>query len=175
MWRADSFEKTLMLGKLKAGEGDDRGWNVWMASQTQWTWVWINSGSWWWTGRPGVLRSKASQRVGHDWVTELNWTEPPTNHWLSWGLSSGSDGKESDCNAGDPGLISVGKIPWRKEWLPTLVFLPGEFHRQKSSAHYCPWGSKELDMTERLSHAHTPSLGNYKLFSMSVCLCLFCK
>ena len=56
-----------------------------------------------------------------------------------------------------------------------VIFLPGEFHRQKSSAHYGPWGSKELDMTERLSHAHTPSLGNHKLFSMSVCLSLFCK
>ena len=46
-----------------------------MASQTQWTWVWVNSCSWWWTGRPGVLRFMGSQRVGHDWATELNWTE----------------------------------------------------------------------------------------------------
>ena len=57
------------------GEGDDRGWDGWMASQTQWTWVWVNSGRWWWTGRPGVLQSMGSQRVGHDWATELNWTE----------------------------------------------------------------------------------------------------
>ena len=57
-------------------EGDNRGWDGWMASPTQWTWVWINSGSWWWTGRPGVLQSMGLQRVGHDWVTELNWTEP---------------------------------------------------------------------------------------------------
>ena len=56
------------------GEGDDRGWDGWMASRTHWTWVWVNSGSWWWTGRPGVLRFMGSQRVGHDWVTELNWT-----------------------------------------------------------------------------------------------------
>ena len=62
--------------RLKAGgEGDDRGWDGWMASLTQWTWVWVNSGSWWWTGRPGVLRFMGSQRVEHDWVTELNWTE----------------------------------------------------------------------------------------------------
>ena len=47
-----------------------------MASPTQWTWVWVNSRSWWWTGRPGVLWFMGSQRVGHDWVTELNWTEP---------------------------------------------------------------------------------------------------
>ena len=55
------------------GEGDDRGWDGWMASLTRWTWVWVNFGSWWWTGRPGVLRFIGLQRVGHDWVTELNW------------------------------------------------------------------------------------------------------
>ena len=55
------------------GEGDDRGWDGWMASLTRWTWVWVNSGSWWWTGRPGVLWFMGSQRVRHDWVTELNW------------------------------------------------------------------------------------------------------
>ena len=75
-WRVDLLEKTLMLGGLRAGgEGDDRGWDVLMASLTWWTWVWVNSGSWWWTGRPGVLRFMMSQRVGHDWATELNWTE----------------------------------------------------------------------------------------------------
>ena len=58
--------------RLKAGgEGDDRGWDGWMASPTQWRWVWINSGNWWWTGRPGVLWSMGLQRIGHDWVTEL--------------------------------------------------------------------------------------------------------
>ena len=55
------------------GEWDDRGWDGWMASLTRWTWVWVNSGSWWWTGRPGVLQFMGSQRVGHDWATELNW------------------------------------------------------------------------------------------------------
>ena len=53
------------------GEGDDRGWDGWMAPSIQWTWVWVNPGSWWWTGRPGVLQSMGSQRVGHDWATEL--------------------------------------------------------------------------------------------------------
>ena len=57
------------------GEGDDRGWDGWMASWTRWMWVWVNSGRWWWTGRPGVLRFMGSQRVGHDRVTELNWTD----------------------------------------------------------------------------------------------------
>ena len=55
------------------GEGNDRGWDGWMASLTQWMWVWVNSRSWWWAWRPGVLRFMGSQRVGHDWVTELNW------------------------------------------------------------------------------------------------------
>ena len=60
--------------RLKTGgEGDDRGWDGWMASPIQWTWVWVNSGNWWWTGRHGVLQSVGSQRVGHDWATELNW------------------------------------------------------------------------------------------------------
>ena len=59
----------------EGGEGDDRGWDGWMASPTRWTWVWVNSGSWWWTGRPGVLWFMGSQRVGPDWATELNWTE----------------------------------------------------------------------------------------------------
>ena len=57
------------------GEGDDRGWDGWMASPTRWTWVWVNSGSWCWTGRPGMLRFMGLQRVGHDRATELNWTE----------------------------------------------------------------------------------------------------
>ena len=57
------------------GEGDNRGWDGWMASPTRWTWVWEDSRSWWWTGRSGMLQSMGSQRVGHDWATELNWTE----------------------------------------------------------------------------------------------------
>ena len=65
--------------RLKVGgEGDDRGWDGWMASPTQWTWVWVNSGSWWWTGRPGVLQSMGLQRVRREWATELNWTLFPT-------------------------------------------------------------------------------------------------
>ena len=70
------------------GKGDDRGWDSWLASPARWTWVLVNSRSWWWTGRPGVLWFMGSQRVGHDWATELNWTclaslcnAPPTQ-WL---------------------------------------------------------------------------------------------
>ena len=57
----------------RGGEGDDRGWDGWMASLTQWTWIWVNSGSWWWTWKPGIVQSMRSQRIGHDWATELNW------------------------------------------------------------------------------------------------------
>ena len=60
------------------GEGDDGGWDGWMASPIRWTWVWVNSGSWWWTGRPGVLLFTGSQRVGHYWATELNWWQKLT-------------------------------------------------------------------------------------------------
>ena len=71
MRRADSFEKTLMLEKT---EGRRRRGRQRMASPTQWTWVWVNSGSWWWTERPVVLQFMKLQRIGHNWVTELNWT-----------------------------------------------------------------------------------------------------
>ena len=77
MWRTDSLEKTLCWDRLKAGgEGDDRGWDSWMASPIHWIWVWACSQNWWCTGKPGVLQSVGLQRVGHDWATELNdWTE----------------------------------------------------------------------------------------------------
>ena len=106
--------------RLKAGEGDDRGWDGWMASPTQWTWVWVNSGSWWWTEKPGILQSMGSQK-SRTWLS--NWTElinvyvyvsvsTHTPHWIikNWytytqGFPDGSVGKESACNAGDPSLI----------------------------------------------------------------------
>ena len=75
-WPSDSFEKTLILGKIEGRmRRSDRGRDGWVASPTQWTWAWVDSGSWWWTGRPGVLWFIGSQRVGQDWVTELNWTK----------------------------------------------------------------------------------------------------
>ena len=60
-------------GLGSGGEGDDRGWDGWMASPTRWTWVWVKFGSWWWTGRPGGVQFMGSQRVRHDWATDLNW------------------------------------------------------------------------------------------------------
>ena len=88
--RIDWLEKTLMMGGIGAeGEGDDRGWDGWMASPTRWTWVWVNSRSWWWTVRPAVLRFMGSLRVGHEWATELNWTEWMTSqvHHVGGSLS----------------------------------------------------------------------------------------
>ena len=73
-WKKTHWKRLCCWEGLGAGgEGSYRGWDGWMASPTQWTWVWVNSGSWWWTGRPGMLQFMGSQRVGHDWVTELNW------------------------------------------------------------------------------------------------------
>ena len=74
MQTTDSLEKTLMLGGIggRRRRGRPRT-NGWMASWTWCTWIWVNSGSWWWIGRPGVLRFMGSQRVGHNWATELNW------------------------------------------------------------------------------------------------------
>ena len=70
-WKIPWYWEELGAG----GEGDDRGWDGWMASPTRWAWVWVNSRSLWWTGRPGVLQFMGSQKIRHDWATELNWTE----------------------------------------------------------------------------------------------------
>ena len=80
------------------GEEDDRGWDGWMASPTRWTRVWVNSGSWWWTGRPNVLQLMGSQRVGHDWATELNWVtngqiNPVKNEQSLWNLCTFCTGR----------------------------------------------------------------------------------
>ena len=80
--------------RLRVGwERDDRGWDGWMASLTQWTWVWTSSRSWWWTEKPGVLQSIESQRVGHDWATELNWKE--CLQWVALRLNTSSPFKPS--------------------------------------------------------------------------------
>ena len=85
MRRVDSWKRPWCWEGLGAGgEGDDRGWDGWMASPTLWTWVWVNSRSCWRTGRPGMLWFMGSQRVGHDWVTELNWTEALRQSSYCW-------------------------------------------------------------------------------------------
>ena len=77
IWKDSDAGNDLKAG----GEGDDRGWDGWMASLTQWTWIWVSSRNWWWAGKPGVLQSMGLQRVGQDWATELNWTHF-YNNWV---------------------------------------------------------------------------------------------
>ena len=82
IWRTGSLEKTLTWERLRVEEeGDNRGWDGWMASLTQWTWVWASSGSCWWTGKPCILQPMESQRVRHNWATELNWTIQLLEFW----------------------------------------------------------------------------------------------
>ena len=86
LWPRDAknwqWKRPWCWERLKAGgEGDGRGWDGWMASLTQWTWVWESSRSWWWTGRPAVLQSMGSQTVGLNGATELNWL---LHKWLCW-------------------------------------------------------------------------------------------
>ena len=113
MRRTDPLEKTLMLGKT---DGRRRRWQRmrWLDGiVTQWTWVWVSSRSWWWPGKPGVLQSMESQRIGHNWATELNclnlWLTPlafisPWDSWIKWPLQflqpsrfSNSNGKNTQC------------------------------------------------------------------------------
>ena len=84
LWPPDAKSWLWCWERLKAGgEGDNRGWDGWMASPTLWTWVWASSGSWWWTGKPGVLQSMGSQRGRHDWATEVNWTHDKSWEWIA--------------------------------------------------------------------------------------------
>ena len=78
------WERPWCWERLKAGEGNDRGWDGWMASPTRWTWVSASSRSWWCTGKPGVLQSMGLQRVRHDWAVELNWTDFMLNIHLAF-------------------------------------------------------------------------------------------
>ena len=102
-------------GLSAGGEGDDRGWDSWMASPTQWARVWVNSGSWWWSGRPGVLRFMRSQRVRHDWATELK---------LYWHQGFPGSSWRICLQCRKPHFNSwVGKIPWRRDRLTTSVLM----------------------------------------------------
>ena len=107
---------------LGAGEeGNDRGWDGWMASLTRWTWIWVNSGSWWWTRRPGVLGFMGLQRVGHDWVTELNWKVMV----LAGGAFGRWLGHESRA-------LPVGLAIWSSLEKAPLPFLPCEVYSRLS-------------------------------------------
>ena len=148
------------------GEGEDRGWDGWMALPTWWAGVWASSGNWWWTGKPGVLQSMESQRVRHNWATELNWLSKLCSDagWTDWPVEGNLRiqrkticqlpfkiiaGKNlPECRR--PGFNPwVGNTPWRRAWQPTPVFSPGESHGQRSLMGYSPWGSKELDVTKQ--------------------------
>ena len=112
------LEKTLMLGKLKAGEGDDRGWDGRITSPTWRTFVWPSSGSWWWTEKPDMLQSPGLQRVRHDWAIELNWPEGPL--WRRVALWT----------------------PFPRNYFPSVLF-PG-FPRPQVLIHNPPWHSPIL-------------------------------
>ena len=120
-WKRPWFWKKLKAG----GEGDDRGWDGWMASPTWWTWVWASSGSWWWTGKHDMLQSTESQRVGYNRATELN---------------------------------------WRREWLPSPLFLPGELHEQSSLTGYSPWDY-------RIGYGQ--AISTFICIYMHVCMCIY--
>ena len=111
---------------LGAGEGDDRGWDGWMASPARWTWVWVNSGSWWWTGRPGVLQFMGSQRLRHDWTTELNWTKGlcPLSIWVKLDFSPN---------------ISISAVTATKERAKRLSPGTPAFGSKSSHFHDCLW------------------------------------
>ena len=113
MRRADLLEKTLMLGGIegKRRRGRQRI-DGWMASRTRWTWVWVNSRSWWWTRRPGVLRFMGLQRVGHDWATELNWREELTHLKRSWCWERLKAEGEGDDRRWDGWMASPAQWTW---------------------------------------------------------------
>ena len=144
--------------RLKVGEeGDDKWWDGWMTSLTQWTWVWVNSGCWWWTWKPGVLQSMGWQRVRCDWETELNWT------WCLRGVPTDTNGKEPlPANAGDLiyGVLSLGQenpleeeiathssiLAWRIPWTEE----PGRLQSKRT----------QRDMTEQSIDTHDRYCGN---------------
>ena len=142
--------------RLKAGgEGDDRGWDGWMASPTWWTWVWVNSGSGWWTGRPGVLIhgvAKNQTRLS-DWRTGVNSSLNVSRTYLGSQASRVvlvvKKMPANQCRSRlDPW---VGKIPGRRAWQPTPAFFPGKSHRQKFGG-YRPQ-ERRVDTMEAPEHS----------------------
>ena len=121
------------------GEGDDRGWDGWMASQTQCTWVWVNSRSWWWTRRPGMLQSMGLQRVGHNWVTELNWTEQRTSSWKFFSLKRKRAFKIRNPGRGVLELICTQMLADIKYFIliPTFTVNPDSVYVECSSYTLC--------------------------------------
>ena len=118
------------------GEGDNRGWDGWMASLTRWTWVWVNSRSWWWTGRPGVLWFMGSQRVGHDWGTELNWTEA-TWFFKKMGVPHSDREKNQGLQLLTPHSLLKMQKGWTERWTSRALGILGQ---QNSSVWYYDGG-----------------------------------
>ena len=108
------------------GEGDDKGWDGWMASPTQWTRVWPSSGSWWWTGRPGVLQPMGSQRVGHDWATELK------PDWMLVFPVTTSSRRGCSLWRDAPAPLNEQEWDWRRENLPMR-----DEEIRKKATHFC--------------------------------------
>ena len=119
------------------GRGDDRGWDGWMASPTRWTWVWVNSRRWWWTERLGVLGFIRLQRVGHDWATELNWTEVNFAYRISKDLNM------ITFSAGKSVTGHSYKLPDECKLTNFSEKLPPRF-RSSASQHF--WGGTSLPL-----------------------------
>ena len=135
---------TLMLGRVKGRRhGDDRGWDGWMASLTWCTWVWVNSGSWWWMGRPGVLQFMGLQRVGHAWVIELNWT------YMKSQLIGKDPDAGKDWGQEEKGATEDEMVGWH-HWLKGHEFeqTPGGREGQESLVCCSPWDHKDTQLSD---------------------------
>ena len=133
--------------RFKAGEGDNRRWHGRIASPTQWTWVWTRSRSWWWTGRPGMLQLMGSQRVGHDWAIELNWTGGQRVKNLpamqeTWVQSLGWEDPLEKSMATHSSIHSCLENP----------------HEQRRLVGYSPWGPKSQTWLSDYAHTHEANL-----------------
>ena len=134
------------------GEGDYRGWDGWMASLTRCTWVWVNSGSWWWTGRPGVQRFMGSQRVGHDWVTERNWTDWEVNVWWNK-LGFKSDFILRDCFYSITNLYIYWNLTMYRKFTHSV---------RESEVHQTLWSLDPKHSKRRHGHWHKAQHKNAK-------------
>ena len=126
-----------MLGKTEGRRrGDGRGRGCWMASPTQWTWVWISFRSWWWTGRPGVLQSTGSQRVRHDWATEPNWIFSSRGSLFPflWGQFGNCARRSSLCHGHSLVIMQLTSSTWWRFW-----YLQNISKEMAQNIIYRPW------------------------------------